>query len=114
MYKIQHEDGPGEAVRILVARGELDGASSREIRKRVEDALAAGKRCVVVDLSEASYMESAAVTALVDGNARVARFGAALKIVIPTDSNVRRIFSVARLDTVLHLYDTREDALGAA
>ena len=112
--QFDHEDGPDGATRILIPRGELDGGSAGEIRRRVEDALAAGKRCVVVDLSEVTYMESAALTALMEANARVARFGASMPVVVPSESRVRRLFTITRLDNLVHLHETREDALGAA
>jgi anti-sigma B factor antagonist len=112
--KFSHEDGPDEATRTLIPRGELDGAATADIRLLIDEALAAGKRRVIVDLAEVSYMETAALAALLDGNVRVARFGAALFIVIPPDSRVRLLFSITRLDKILTLLDSREAALDAA
>jgi hypothetical protein len=41
----------------------------------------------------------------------VRRFGASLLVVIPSDSRVRLIFSITRLDKVLSILETREQAL---
>jgi anti-sigma B factor antagonist len=112
--KFHHEDGPEPGTRALVFGGELDGARVAEVRHRVEDALVSGKRRVIVDLSKVTYMETAALTALMDANARVTRFGASLLVVIPVDSRVRLVFSVTRLDKVLRVLGSRSEALDAA
>ena len=108
------EDGPDEATRSFVPSGDLDAASAADVRERIEQALTAGKRRVIVDLSQITYMETAALAALLDANARLKRFGAALFVVIPSDSRVRLIFSITRLDKVLRVMETREDAIEAA
>jgi anti-sigma B factor antagonist len=109
--KFRHEDGPDATTRSLVPCGELDSPAAGEVRHRVEQALAVGKRRVIVDLSEVTYMETAALAALLDANARVASCGATLFVVIPGDSRVRLLFSITRLDKVLTLLETREAAL---
>ena len=108
------EDGPDEATRVLIPCGDLDASTGADIRHRIDAALASGKRRVIVDLSEITYMETAALAALMDANARVKRFGASLFVVIPADSRVRLIFSITRLDKVLRVTETRQDALRAA
>jgi anti-sigma B factor antagonist len=109
--KFRHDDGPDGVTRTLVPAGELDGAASADIRHRVESALASGKRRVIVDLSEVTYMETSTLSALMDANARVTRFGAHMCVVVPTDARVRLMFSITRLDKVLSVVDSREDAL---
>ena len=112
--KLRLEDGPDEATRSLTPRGELDAASAADVRRRIDDALAAGKRRVIVDLAEVTFMETAALAALLDANVRLARFGASLFVVIPEDSRVRLLFSITRLDKVLKVMQSREAALEAA
>jgi anti-sigma B factor antagonist len=112
--KFRSEDGPDVATRALIAVGEVDSAAAADVRLRIEQALAAGKRRVIVDLSEISYMETAAVAALLDANARLRRFGASLFVVIPGDSRVRILFSITRLDHVLRVMETRDEALVAS
>ena len=95
------EDGPDGATRSLAPVGELDAASAADVRRRIEDALAAGKRRVIVDLTEVTYMETASLASLLDANVRLTRFGASLIVVVPTTSRVRLLFSITRLDRVL-------------
>ena len=108
------EDGPDEATRSLVPHGDLDAATAADVRERIDQALAAGKRRVIVDPSQITYMETAALAALLDANARLKRFGALLFVVIPSDSRVRLIFSITRLDKVLRVMETRAEAIEAA
>src|SRR4051812_23585222 len=96
--KFRYEDGPDAATRSLFPAGELDGATAGDVLRRTEQALAGGKRRVIIDLSEITYMETAALGALLDANARVRRFGARLFVVVPVDSGLRRLFNVTRLD----------------
>jgi anti-sigma B factor antagonist len=112
--RFRSEDGPDPATRSLVATGELDTAAATAVRWHIEEALDAGKWRVIVDLSEITYMETAAVASLLDANARLTRIGAKLVVVIPSDSRVRILFSVTNLDKVLRVADTREQALRAA
>jgi len=108
------EDGPDEATRSLVPSGELHAAGAENVRRRIDQALADGKRRVIVDLSEITYMETGALAALLDANARLKRFSASMFVVVPDDSRVRVIFSITRLDKLLHVMETREQALDAA
>jgi anti-sigma B factor antagonist len=111
--KFTVEDGPDRATRSLVPPGDLDAAAAAEVRRRIEEALNAGKRRVIVDLSAVSYMETAALAVLLDGNARLKRFGASLSVVIPADSRVRIVFGITRLDKVLRVTETRAEALAS-
>jgi anti-sigma B factor antagonist len=112
--RFRSEDGPDAATRSLLATGEFDAAAATAVRWHIEEALDAGKWRVIVDLSEISYMETAAVAALLDANARLTRLGASLFIVIPTDSRVRILFSITNLDKVLRVMDTRAEALASS
>ena len=58
-------------------------------------------------------METGALAALLDANARLKRFGASMFVVVPGDSRVRVIFSITRLDKLLRVMETREQALAA-
>jgi len=112
--KFRFEDGPDDATRTLASAGDLDSAAAGNLSGRVEQALAAGKRRVIVDLTEVTFIETGALNQLLDANARVARFGAQMPIVIPRDSQIRRVFSITRLDRVLKVVESRQEALLAS
>jgi anti-sigma B factor antagonist len=112
--QVRYEDGPDGVTRSLVPVGELDVGRAGEVRERIEQALAAGKRRVIVDLSETTYMETSALNALLEANARTRQFGATLFVVVPGESQVRMLFSITRLDKVLRVIDNPEEALLAS
>ena len=108
------EDGPDDATRVLIPCGELGGDAASDVRHRVADALESGKRRVLVDLSEITFLDTGALATLVDANARVQREGASLFVVIPPDSRIRLVFSITGIDKVLRVLGSRDEALSAA
>jgi anti-sigma B factor antagonist len=109
--KFRSDDVADGATRFLVSHGELDAADAKEVRDTVEEALAAGKQHVILDLSETTYVESAIVAAVLDANARARRFGAKLAVVVEPSSRVESVFAMSRLNHVLHVATSRQDAL---
>ena len=55
-------DWPGA---LIVASGELDVQSVPELRERLAEAIDAGNRSIVVDMSEVSFIDSLSLSALV-------------------------------------------------
>jgi anti-sigma B factor antagonist len=111
--KFSYEDGYDVVTRVIVCGGELDGTCADAIREHVEKALIAGKRRVIIDLSQTTFIESSALGALNDANARIKRFGASLSVVVPKTSELRRLFVITHLDKVLQIAESREEALAA-
>ena len=109
--EFRFEDAPDGATRFLVPSGDLDADGAGAVRESVEAALAAGKRLVVVDLSETTYAETAVIAALLDGNARARRFGARLCVVVNPDSRIQSLFAMSRLNRVLRVVASRQAAL---
>src|SRR5690349_18335650 len=109
--KFRFEDAPGGATRFLVPSGDLDATGAAALRESVEAALSAGKRLVVVDLSETNYAETAVIAALLDGNARARRFGARLCVVVDPGSRIQSLFATTRLNRVLRVVASRQTAI---
>ena len=109
--KFRMEDVPDGTTRIVVPHGELDSSDADALRAAVDAALAEGRQRVILDLTETTYAETAAVAAVLDGNARARRFGATLCVVVAPDSRVEALFALSRLDKVLQVVRSREDAL---
>lgn len=96
---------------IIVLEGEWDVYRVDELRRRLEPAYETPN--VVLDLSQADYIDSTSLGALV--HLRKERDGRALglaKIVISSPL-VRRIFRIVRLDEAWPTYQTLEEALAA-
>ena len=104
---------PGVAVVALV--GEHESFSLH----RLEDTLAAvlDEGCaVVVDLTEATFLDSTTVGVLLQTRDRAARENLGFFMVMDdrTGASVRRMFDVTGLRSVLPIVGTRAEAVGAA
>ncbi|HSZ04586.1 MAG TPA: STAS domain-containing protein [Solirubrobacteraceae bacterium] len=110
----EHSEHADDAV-LLVAGGEIDFAASPRLRERIADAIDAGRRRLVLDLSKATFIDSTAVGVLVGAVLRLHEHGGGSLGVICAEENVRvlRIFEIAGVESVIALYRSREEGLSA-
>ena len=101
-----------ESIQLLSVSGELDMASSGELRRLVERALHAGRNCVVIDLNGVTHMDSSALAALITGHQLIQVRGGRLALVISTES-LRRTLEVRGLDRLFVIKPDRESAVAA-
>jgi anti-sigma B factor antagonist len=97
---------------VLSATGELDVVTAPALRERVNAALDAGVRRLVIDLREVSFMDSVSVAVLVHASRRLGPDGR-MAIVIAPGSYTRLIFDASGLDGCLQLVATREQGIAA-
>lgn len=108
------EAGPDAGTRVLVVRGDLDLAASGHLQRWVANALGSGRRRLVIDLTEAGYLDTRALDALISTERQAAASGATLGVVSPSDSRLRTIFELTHLDRYLSLADSRSEAFARA
>lgn len=110
---LQVEPAPWGAV--VTARGELDLSRVPELRGRLREALAHGARRLVVDLSEATTIDSVTLAAIVGVQRRLGRGG---RVAVATaNPYALLVLQASGLDSVVEVFATREEAqraLGAA
>ena len=93
-----------DATGTIVARGEIDLASSPEFRVAIHDLLDAGVRDVVVDLTAVSFIDSSGLGVLVGALKRVNELGGdAGLVLVGLDGPARRVFEITGLDQVFEL-----------
>lgn len=92
---------------IVTPHGEVDVVTSPEFRTAVHAAVDDGATNLVVDLSDAGFLDSTALGVLVSVHRRI---GDGL-VVASARPSVRRLFEITRLDTVWRMYGTLEEAL---
>jgi anti-sigma B factor antagonist len=96
---------------LVRLKGEVDLSWSQQVRKQILDALGASK-CVGVELSQVSYIDSSGIAALVEGfqNARSkgSKFG-----LVAASNPVMSVLQLARLDKVFPLFASVEAARAA-
>jgi anti-sigma B factor antagonist len=109
--RIEEHSVPGATV--LAVRGEADLHSAPRLRDAIATAIEDGAQELVLDLSETTFVDSMALGVLLGTMKRLRARGGHLRLVVPS-AEIRRIFEITQLDRVLLLYDTREEAVGAA
>jgi anti-sigma B factor antagonist len=97
---------------IAAPFGEIDLATAPVLVRGIENELATEPADrVVVDLSEASFLDSSALDALVRLQRQLTRDGIGLRLVSPADRIVRQVFEITHLTGELGVVESLDDAL---
>lgn len=99
---------------VLACSGTLvlgggDGTLRSEFAARLED----GDRSFVFDLTRLDYMDSSGVGAMVACARRAEHSGGVIKIALPENSRVRRVFEVTHLDSAFEVFTTPAEAVAS-
>jgi anti-sigma B factor antagonist len=98
---------------VLDIKGEMTrytGESS--VRKRVGELLDRGHLSLLLNLSHVPYMDSSAVGEIVGSFISVRNRHGTLKIAT-SQSRVTKLLTIAKLDTVIDVFDTEAEALSS-
>lgn len=99
---------------VVSVTGEIDMETGPAFHTGLLHAIGAGRHGLIVDLSQATFMDSAALTSLVNAFDRLRKHGGGKLAIIASDPRMRALFDVARLDRDFMIYETRADAIAAA
>ena len=99
----------GDSVGVAVT-GDVDNFTAPQLRAELEAAFDGGSRGVVVDLTATEVMDSSGLGALVGVSKQHPEAGHTLTLVCPRPQ-LRKLFRISRLDEVLHVFDTVDEAL---
>jgi stage II sporulation protein AA (anti-sigma F factor antagonist) len=102
---------PGTLLLRLV--GELDLAASDGFRERVDTAVAAGVRNVVLDMVDAVFIDSSMLKELLRANTVTREAGGRL-VLTDVQPAVERLLDLTRVREILIFAASREEALGRA
>ena len=105
-----HDEAVSADTHVIAAGGEVDLSAVPALREAMARVLVAGKPRVVLDLTEATFIDSSAIGVLVSALKRLRQWGGSLEAVC-TDENVLRIFEIVGLDRDIPLHPSREAAL---
>jgi anti-sigma B factor antagonist len=89
---------------ILAVTGEVDIATSPQLRTALDAAFAAGAQEIRVDLTTTTFMDSSGIHVLVDAARRAGELRRSLAIACPA-GNVRRVIEIAGVAELLPLSD---------
>ena len=110
-FQIKDAEIDGET-HVIELGGEIDLYTAPEFKERMVELIDGGKKHIVVDLSDATFIDSTTLGVLVGGVKRLRPSGGALALVC-TDQNITKIFEITGLDRVFPIHGSREEALGA-
>lgn len=95
---------------VVSVSGELDLYTAPRVRTGIEEAGAVGADTVIVDLSETSFIDSAALGVLVHETKRLEGLGHSL-VLVTSDPRTMRVVELSGLSGALRTYATLQDAI---
>ncbi len=90
---------------VVAINGELDVATTPELRQFLHARLDDGATELVVDLTEVAFLDSTALSVFVGVHKRLREAGTGLTLVAPYE-RLLRIFRVTALDRIFTIVDT--------
>jgi anti-anti-sigma factor len=103
-----------DSICAFTLAGELDHATAPELRGPLDAAIEEGINCVLIDLSDCTFIDSTGLSVIVHAHSALNgdnRSGQ-LEICCP-DPQVRRLLEITGVDRALGLHQTRDEALEA-
>ena len=99
---------------VVVARvsGEIDLSNATAVTERLIDAMPNSATALVLDLSGTRYLDSSGVRMLFELAQRLRNRGQDLELVVPDDSNVKRVLHLTEVERVVPMSDSVEAAVG--
>ena len=98
-------------VPVVRAPAEIDVTTAGQLRVVLLRAAARRPATIVVDMARTRFCDSAGLTVLVQAHQRAAADGGELRLVLPAGGAVSRIFAVTRLDRVIPVFGSLDEAL---
>ena len=97
---------------VLAVHGEIDVISAPEFKRVLTASIEAGRSRIIVDLTQTTYLDSAALGVLIGAIKRLRARGGVLAIV-NVDDGIATTFEVTALDQVFAIRPTLDAALEA-
>ncbi len=106
---VAHHDG----MAVATVAGEVDMTNAAMVSRELTKAISRHAHALVVDLTNARYLDSAAIEVLFDLSRRLVRRRQQLRLVVPRRSPLRRLLTLIDLGSVAALHDTLDGACAA-
>jgi anti-sigma B factor antagonist len=100
---------------VVVARlsGEVDMSNSPYVSDELTHSVPNDAVALVIDLSEARYLDSAGIELLFELSRRLARRRQSLHLAVPEGSSLRRVLVLTDIDSVAPMHDSVDSAVAA-
>jgi len=96
---------------LAAIEGEVDASNAGEIGERLRGLLSNRDTSLVVDLSDTSYLDSAGINLLFELSSELTARQQSLRLVLPPDSPMLRMFAIVGLSDAIPTHETRAAAL---
>ncbi len=106
------EEATDRGVHVIPVVGYVDFDAAPALKRRIVQRIDEGGRRLVIDLSEANFIDSTGIGVLVGALKRLRDVDGSLAVVCPDDA-MRNIFEVVGLEGVIPLHASRDDAVRA-
>lgn len=105
--------GLPQKVGVTAVSGVIDYYACPALRHHLKDQIDAGRRWLVVDLSEVEFIDSTTIGVLVSATTNLKDTGAGGLVLVCPDENesVHRILDVARVESVIDVHASVAEAL---
>jgi anti-sigma B factor antagonist len=100
----------GDGVARVAVAGEADLFTAPELKEALANAVDGGAHDVIVDLSDATFIDSTTLGVLIGTVRRLRPLGGTVAIACH-DANIVRIFEITRLDQVFPIFETADEGL---
>jgi anti-sigma B factor antagonist len=108
-FTIRTED-IGEQAKLIALTGEIDLYNAPEFKKRLSDIIDKGTKEVVIDLSEATFIDSTTLGVLVGAVKKLRTQGGRLSLIC-SNHHITSVFNITGLDRVFPIFATRDEAV---
>jgi anti-sigma B factor antagonist len=109
----EEDDSSDGDLAVLVMGGELDYEVSPQIRARMLGAIKDGRRRLVLDLSDVTFIDSTAIGVLAGTVVKLDEAGGGSLAVVCANEKVVQIFEITGLDSVIAVHSSRDEAISA-
>ncbi len=98
---------------LVEVDGQLVVGNRQEFKQVILDEVEQGARLVIVDFTNAAYIDSSGLGALVSLGRRLRELGGDVRLAGLND-DLRTLFELTRLDALFPLFSSRDDAVTGA
>jgi len=102
-----------DGVRIAHTHGDVDAANASLVEEVLAESLEPDGDCLVIDLGETRYLDSAALDMLFRLHRRLRQRRGSLHVVLPVDSPLRRLATIVGMPDVVPVHESVAEALTA-
>ena len=97
---------------VVAVTGEIDLFTAPELKAALGEAIEAGRRRIVVDLSDTTFLDSTALGVLI-GTVKRLRSREGRLTLVNRDANIAKTFEITGLDQIFTICATRDEAVVA-